>query len=465
METAIQDARSTTPNIEKPVIYDGRKAKERLKILVVGCGLGGLAAAYCLGQAGHEIVVLDSSPVLEEVGAGIQICPNLSRLLIRWGLGPTLEHLTQNDQPKAFTYVRYDTAELVGLAMLGEKMVRDHGAPWQVIHRQQLHEMLFSIAKPFMDLRLGAKVQSVDPDTPSVTLVSGETIFADLIMGADGIHSVVRRSIIGESKIPLSVPLGDMAFRALIPASTMMDDPELRDLIENPRLTCWMGPYRHIMGYRVRNGKEYNMVLIAPDDGSTYSWTAEGKVEDVRETFTGWESRLTKLIDRMPRVLKSKLVIPAPLKEWTHSAGKVVLLGDACHPILPYRAQGAAMAIEDATVLGNLFSRLSDRSQIHDILKAYEDIRMSRVTAMQKGAFENRTLYHIPDGPEQEARDTSMRLAMQQAINEKLSGPEASHSINPWADKSKLAASFSYDVDVVTDEWCRTHNISSGARL
>jgi salicylate hydroxylase len=111
--------------------------------------------------------------------------------------------------------------------------------------------MLFSIAKPFMDLRLGAKVQSIDPDTPSVTLVSGETIFADLIIGADGIHSVVRRSIIGESKIPLSTPLGDMAFRALIPASTMMDDPELRDLIENPRLTCWMGPNRHVMGYRV----------------------------------------------------------------------------------------------------------------------------------------------------------------------------------------------------------------------
>ncbi|ESK83083.1 hypothetical protein Moror_6080 [Moniliophthora roreri MCA 2997] len=462
--TTLHDRHSTTEAGlgESVPLYGGRKAKERLKILIVGCGLGGLAAAYCLGQAGHDIVVLESSPVLGEIGAGIQICPNLSRLLIRWGLGHTLQQLTQNDQPKAFTYVRYDTGELVGLAMLGDKMVRDHGAPWQVIHRQELQKMLLTVAKPFMNLKLGVKVISVDPDTPSVTLASGATISGDFIIGADGIHSIVRQSVIGESAIPLSVPLGDVAFRALIPTSTMMDDPELRDLVENPRLTCWMGPSRHVMGYRVRNGKEYNMVLIAPDDGSTYSWTAEGRIEEVREKFSGWEPRFLKLIDRMPRVLKSKLIIPAPLTTWLHSAAKVTLLGDACHPILPYRAQGAAMAIEDAAVLGNLFSRLSDKSQMPKFLKVYEDIRLARVSSMQKGALDNRTLYHMPDGPEQDARDASMRLAMQKSINESLS---ESTSINPWADKSKLASSFSYDVDAVTDDWCDSHGFEMTSRL
>ncbi|KAL0066144.1 hypothetical protein AAF712_006768 [Marasmius tenuissimus] len=403
---------------EQVTLYGGRKATEKLNVLIVGCGMGGLAAAYCMGQAGHEVTVLESSSSLGEIGAGIQVCPNLARLLVRWGLQSALKKIADPDRPSAFTYVHYKTGEQVGMATLGDKMDRDHGAPWHVVHRGDLHDMLLAIAEPFMNLKLRAKVQHVDASVPSVTLESGEVFKADLIIGADGIHSVVRGSVIGDKDIPLSVPLGDVAFRTLIPAKSMLQDPELRDLIENPRLTCWMGPLRHAIGYTVRGRNEYNMVLVKPDDGSTYSWTARGDIEEVREGFAGWEPRFQKLISLMPSVLKSKLLICAPLKTWTHEAGRVTLLGDSCHPMLPYRAQGAAMAIEDAAVLGNLFSRITDKSQIPELLQAYQRIRFDRATSQQTGALDNRTLYHMLDGPEQEARDVSMRLAMEKAIQE-----------------------------------------------
>ncbi|KAF9267539.1 FAD/NAD(P)-binding domain-containing protein [Marasmius fiardii PR-910] len=428
--------------------YGGRKAKERLRVLVVGCGLGGLATAYCLGQAGHSVTVFESSGSLGEIGAGIQVCPNMTRLLVRWGLGPILQEKSKLDKPSTFTYVRYDTGEQVGLAILGEKMVRDHGSPWYVVHRNDLYEMLLSIAMPFIDLKLRSKVKYVDPSTPSVTLDSGESFSGDLIVGADGIHSVVRQYVVGDRDIPLSIPLGDVAFRTLIPTEPMLRDPDLRDLVENPRLTCWMGPGRHVIGYCVRGRSQYNMVIVKPDDGSTYSWTAKGEVKEIEQGFPGWEPRFKKLVSLMPSVLKSKLLICLPLKSWTHDAGRVTLLGDACHPMLPYRAQGAAMAIEDAAVLGNLFSRISHKSQIPTLLKAYQSIRFDRATSMQKGSLDNRTLYHLVDGPEQEARDLSFRAAMKQ------SGQNGdSTSINPWADRAKLAANFSYDVDQVVDQW------------
>ncbi|KAL0581032.1 hypothetical protein V5O48_001026 [Marasmius crinis-equi] len=352
-------------------------------------------------------------------------------------------------------------------------MEREYGVPWYTVHRGDLFEMLFSIAKPFMDLKLRAKVTHVDSSAPSVTLESGATFSADLIIGADGIHSVVRGSVLGEKDLPLSVPLGDVAFRALIPTEGMAKDPELRELVANPRLTTWMGPLRHAIGYCVRGGKEYNMVIVKPDDGSTYSWTAKGDVKEVEESFHGWEPRFRKLISLMPSVLKSKLLICAPLKTWSHRAGCVTLLGDACHPMLPYKGQGAAMAIEDAAVLGNLFSRIAHKSQIHELLKAYQTIRFERATSMQTGSSDNRTLYHLADGPEQEARDASMRVAMEKTIQEmreaeKMSqdrGSLSGQSVNPWADKAKMAANFRYDVDEVTNRWWESQEMEVKSKL
>ncbi|KAL0067219.1 hypothetical protein AAF712_005789 [Marasmius tenuissimus] len=299
---------------------------------------------------------------------------------------------------------------------------------------------------------LNCKVKEINPDAPSVTLESGATFSADLIIGADGIHSTVRGSVIGHNTLPLVVPTGDMAYRAVVSTEHFLADPDLRDLVENPRVNCWMGPLKHIIGYCIRDRKEFNLVMLGPDDESTYSWTAKGDASEVKANFGEWEPRIQKIISHIKDVLKTKLVLCAPLKTWTHGSGKVTLMGDACHPMLPYRAQGAAMAIEDGAVLGNLFSRLQSRSQIPMLVKAYEEIRYRRATDMQTGSMDNRRLFHMSDGPEQQARDAAMLLAMENAT--KLDGHnDPSSNPTPWADKSKNKEHFGYDADEVTERW------------
>ncbi|KAF5369302.1 hypothetical protein D9758_002575 [Tetrapyrgos nigripes] len=445
------------------VLYEGRKASKRLHVVIVGCGIGGLAAAFCLGQAGHDITVLENTSQVGEIGAGIQVCPNLSRLLIRWGLGERLKEIAERDRPQAFTFCRYSSGEKVGMSRLGDKLERLHGAPWYVVHRRDLYDMLYSIAKPFMDLRLGCKVVSVDPDTPAVRLESGESITADLIIGCDGIHSVVRNYVLGEESIPLAVPWGDVAYRAIVPTKEMLDDPELRSLVENPEITCWIGPGKHLVGYCISGGEKYNMVAVKANGGSTCYSTEEGNPDELRASYVGWEPRVQKLLSRVKMVLKSTLMICNPLKTWTHSSGRVTLVGDSCHPMLPYRAQGSAMAIEDAAVLGNLFSRLSRHSEISQILEAYQSIRFGRTASAQTASYINRQNYHVEDGEEQEARDALMRLAMERELEEETY--ENLGNPNAWSDKAKNAETFDHDADAATEKWWSQHAVAARAHL
>ncbi|KAJ4000374.1 FAD/NAD-P-binding domain-containing protein [Lentinula boryana] len=441
-----------------------RMAQKQLKILVVGCGIGGLAAAYALGRAGHSITVIESSTSIGEIGAGIQIGPNLSRILIRWGLEQRLKSVSERDKPTWFTFHRYDTGEVIGMSRLEGKLDRDHGAPWHVVHRADLYEMLLSKASPYMNLRMNSRVTSLnfdDTSRPSLTLQTGEVISADLIVGADGINSVVRSHVTGQTKIPLSVPTGDLAYRVVLPTRTFTDDPQLRFLVEEPRIRCWIGPGRHIVGYCIRNRTEYNMVLVKPGDGHSYSWTAEGDLKEMRDGFNEWDPCVQKLLSKADSVLESRLLICKPLETWIHGSGRVVLLGDSCHPMLPYRAQGSAMAIEDAAVLGNLFSRISDITQITPLLDAYESLRHSRVTATQEASARNRTVYHLPDGLEQIQRDAAMKIAMEEEISNherfkdgySPSISDQNDNPNAWSDKSKNKEQFDYDPDNAVEEW------------
>nr|WJQ78195.1 4-hydroxybenzoate decarboxylase [Panus rudis] len=426
-----------------------------LHILIVGCGLGGLAAAHCLAQAGHRITMLESAPAIGEVGAGIQVSPNVTRLLQRWGLGKQLEEIAV--EPSAIALRRYNTGEVVGWTKWGDKM-REYGAPYYHIHRADFHKLLYDLAVPNMTLRLKSTVVSVNPDPPSasnpdgpsVTLSTGEVIKGDLIVGADGVKSLVQQVVLGKANP--AQPTGDAAYRAIIPTSIMLKDPELREFVENPEMSGWMGPGRHLMAYCIRAKKEYNLVMLHPDDGSVESWTAEGSAEKMRADFADFEPRVQKLLSFVDSTLKWRLMDRQPLETWVHSSGRVVLLGDACHPML-----GAAMAIEDAAVLGNLFSHLSHPSQIHPLLKAYQDLRYDRTAATQKSSRDNQRIFHYPDGPEQEQRDRDMRRAMAKEKGLPLPDGEVDDDMrgnaNQWADKEKSRIQFGYDADAAADKW------------
>ncbi|TFK46276.1 FAD/NAD(P)-binding domain-containing protein [Heliocybe sulcata] len=465
-------------------LYGGRKAALPLHVLLVGCGLGGLAAAHCLTQAGHKVTLFESAPAIGEVGAGIQVTPNVSRLLIRWGLGPQLEKIAV--VPEAIVFRRYSTGERIGYGRWGERMEQDHGSPYYHIHRADFHKLLFDLAKDQIDLRLNSTVTHIEPgaDSVSVTLHTGETFTGDLLVGADGVKSLIRTVVLG--KATGAEPTGDAAYRAVIPTDLMEKDPELKPFIDTPEMTGWMAPGRHIMGYNIRAKKLYNVVLLHPDDGSVESWTAEGSADKMKTDFGDFEPRIRKLLDFVSSTLKWRLMDRKPLDNWVHDSGRIVLLGDACHPMLPYRAQGAAMAIEDAAVLGNLFSRVSSQAQIKPLLHAYMSLRLPRTAETQASSRLNQHIFHLPDGPEQQARDEAMKKAMRAELKDVLSGDEkqirvanvwgreseedrkrveaelaafkdddVNHEGNPnqWADKKKSQAQFGYDADREAERW------------
>ncbi|KAJ6481022.1 FAD/NAD-P-binding domain-containing protein [Mycena sanguinolenta] len=441
--------KSTTTRVSRAAVLP-------LHFAIVGCGLGGLAAAHCLGRAGHTVTVFESASCISEVGAGIQISPNLSRLLIRWELGPELRRASV--KPQSITFRRYKTGHRVGWTKWGENMDKEFGSPYCHIHRADLLDMLVKLASPYMILFLNSRVVYLEPNLGELTLESGRRFRADVILGADGVKSMVRGIVIGRPDKPIHT--GDAAYRAIIPTSEMVKDADLKPLVDHPEMTGWIGPGRHIMGYCIRGGREYNIVMLHPGRemrGEAYD--VPGSVQQMKADFAGWEPRVKKLLALVSHPLIWPLFDRDPLDTWVHPSGKVALLGDACHPMLPYRAQGSAMAIEDAAVLGVLFSHITSRRQIRPLLQAYQALRYPRTTDTQLASRLNQKVFHLLDGPEQEARDISMRRGMESSLREErgeISRDDLAENANVWADRSKNRIQFLYDAEVEAEQWWRS---------
>ncbi|KAF7166261.1 hypothetical protein CNMCM5623_000018 [Aspergillus felis] len=362
----------------------------------VGAGIGGLACAIACRQRHLDVLILEQSAEILPVGAGIQIPPNGARIMQELGLLPQMEE--KGMKPDCMDLRRYKDGTIITSMPCGESVVKEYGAPWIVIHRADYHQILLDKARDLgVEIRLGALVEKILVDDTAVT-VGQETITGDVIVGADGLWSKVREIVLDKPHLPEET--GDLAYRATFSRAQLsaLNDPEVKALCEKQGVTAWLGPNKHAVFYPVRGGQEYNLVLLQPDDLPPAVRTTQGDVD---------EMRLGKMISCIPTVLKWKLCHLPELPRWTE--GSVTLLGDACHPTLPYLAQGAAMAVEDGAVLGILLHHIASsqdyKSKIPQALKLYEDIRKSRTARNVQGAIRNRGLFHLDDGILQRLRD------------------------------------------------------------
>ncbi|RVX75028.1 hypothetical protein B0A52_01305 [Exophiala mesophila] len=399
-----------------------KKPEHHLKVVIIGAGLAGLALAGLLGKSGHNVVVLEAAPQISEVGAGLTCAPNLTRLLSRWGLDGSLRPKT--DALHHVSLRRWQGGEVLGASPLMPEVERRYGAPQYVVHRADVHTALMQQAAGYADIQINSTVVAVDFQKPSVTLEDGRVIEADLIVGADGMKSTCRKLMYEQlGQIDKATPTGDAAFRACIPLEKVTD-PHLREFVQRPNATRWMGAGRHVQGYPIRHGELYNLVMCHPDPGfAEESWTAKASKENMLSHFGDWDPGfLRKLVDLIPddNILIWQLCQHEPLPTWV--MGKLVLMGDACHPMLPYVAQGAAQAIEDAAVLHLALNSVSSADELPVLLKAYELARKPRAEHIMSVAGDNRVGLHLPDGPEQEARDEKFRLLAQGGDNPDLLG-------------------------------------------
>jgi salicylate hydroxylase len=348
----------------------------KMDIGIVGGGIGGLTAAIALRRAGHRVSVHEQASQWTRVGADVNLTPNVVKALD--GLGGQVGAAIRRDGAQPTFRISRDGlsgAETSRLGMGGQAEQR-YGAPQVTIHRADLLAAL-ATEVPAADVHLGRRVATLAQDEAGVMLSfeDGRQGRHDAVIGADGIHSRVRAALFGPESPRFT---GVVSFRAVVPTERVRDVPEI------DAFTKWWGPnpQTQIVTFPLNQGREtFVFATTGQERWTEESWTTEGSVDELREVYRDFHPDARRLLDACDRVLKSALYEREPLPSWT--VGTVTLLGDACHPMLPFMAQGAGMAIEDAVVLGRTLAGVRDRGRIGPALQAYEAARRERTARIQ----------------------------------------------------------------------------------
>lgn len=274
------------------------------------------------------------------------------------------------------------------------------------MHRADLHLAILDAARSAgVNVLPNARVVGYDFEAPSATTADGQVYKADLIIGADGIKSTMRPLLTGQADKPRDT--GDVAYRILFEASRLRQHHELDSLLDDPCITAWCGPGAHCIGYPVRGSGQYNLVICATSHETTGdTWVVKGDNDELCRFFAAWEPRIQKLCELTDNFLKWRLFDLPSITTWVHPSGKAALLGDSCHPMLPYLAQGAAMAVEDAATLRRCLDM-----PIHtaDALRRYQSVRMPRASHVQDKTREHQYIWHLKDENKQAERNERMR--------------------------------------------------------
>jgi salicylate hydroxylase len=355
-----------------------------LRILIAGAGIGGLTAALALLRDGHDVQVYEQAPQLAELGAGVQISANGSRVLFALGLEDAIRRVWC--VPSAKEIRLWNTGETWKLFDLGAESVTRYGAPYFMIHRADLHRVLIDAVQALAPnaIHLDARVTGFEDDGTSITLhlASGERVRGDAIVGADGVHSRIRNILFGDDQPQFT---GCMAWRGLVPVEKLPAHMR-RNVGVN-----WVGPGGHVINYQLRCGEILNCVGVVEGDWRVESWTEKGTREECAADFRGWHEDIHTIIRNIEQPYKWALLGRAPLTRF--SRGRATLLGDAAHPTLPMLAQGANMAIEDGMVLARCLAAYDDAEIA---LARYDGARVERTAKLVQGANEMAKRFHNP---------------------------------------------------------------------
>jgi salicylate hydroxylase/6-hydroxynicotinate 3-monooxygenase len=350
----------------------------RLNIAVVGAGMGGLAAAAALRKVGIEVTVYEQARQFTRLGAGIQIGCNAMHVLRGLGLESRLR--ADTFYPRSWNNRDWKTGEVLFDMLFGAEAEAAYGAPYLLAHRGDLHAALASAVPPEI-VQLEHRLTGLEQAAGGIRLFfeNGRRVEVDAAIGADGVHSIVRSELFGDDEPRFT---GRIAYRTVYPARRL-------DGFEIGNCTKWWGEDRHIVVYPVKPDRsEVYFVTSQPEPGfEIESWSATGDEKELRAAFEGFHSDVQRVLAACPEVHKRPLVDREPLERWVE--GRVALLGDACHPMTPYMAQGAAMAIEDAAVLSRCLDGV-EKEGIAAALRRYEATRQDRTAQVQLTSRQNR---------------------------------------------------------------------------
>jgi salicylate hydroxylase len=367
------------------------------RIAIVGAGLGGLAAANALLAKGFDVRLYEQASELKEVGAGVQLSPNAMKVLMALGLDG--QALRNSFEPDRHVVRSWKSGKIVSATQMKGVYKDQFGAGYYGFHRHDLHAALLE-PLPRERITLNVKCVGVEnrPDGARVKFADGTQVDADAVIGADGIHSVVRETLFGKDKPRFT---DHIVWRGVVPVESLP-----KNLIE-PDMTAWFGPRSTFVTYYMRGGKLVNWGgFCEAGDWREESWRMEGDRNEALRTYADWNPAITTLIANTDRLYKWALYDREPLKAWT--SGRITLLGDSAHPMLPYLAQGACMAIEDAYALAALLA--AQANDIESALKTYEQVRLPRTAQVQRNSSARARTNELASPWAQMKRDIAYKL-------------------------------------------------------